>query len=196
MPAPVCLQCETGVAIFQVDSSTPPVFSRRGNSSLLDPHSTVKICERKIPAPGCGEAKESHKDCNMTKHHKSFTLQSPSFEVSCTPLRIFFGTPAGSVFSYSCFWRDPCSDTRLKSTRKFYWQSQFVCILCKVSILIVPQREGQCLRQTGVSAYAKSPLSPLEKSRHTLHTLQLKVTPLYEASYARGPSKLRTPRLC
>ena len=175
--------------------STPPrhlFFWDRGNTSLLDPHSTVKICERKIPAPGCGEAKESHEGCNTTKHHKSFTLQSPSFDVSCTPLRIFFGNPAGSVFSYSCFWRDPCSDSRLKSTRKFYWYSQFVCIFCKISI----SRGGQCLTETGVSAYAKSPLSPLEKSRHTLHTLQLKVTPLYEASYARGSSKLRTPRLC
>ena len=84
--------------------STPPrhlFFGDRGNTSLIDPHSTVKICERKIPAPGCGEAKESHEGCNMPKHHKSFTLQSPSFEVSCTPLRIFFGNPAGSVFSCS-----------------------------------------------------------------------------------------------
>ena len=170
-------------------------FRDRGNSSWLDPHSTVKIYERKIPAPGCGEAKESHEGCNMTKHHKSFTLQSPSFEVSCTPLRIFFGTPAGSVFSYSCFWRDPCSDTRLKTLESsidtlnlFVFSAKFLSWLY--------HREGQCLRETGVSAYAKSPLSPLEKSRHTLHTLQLKVTPLYEASYARGPSKLRTPRLC
>ena len=69
-------------------------------------------------------------------------------------------------------------------------------VFCAKFLPWLYHREGQCLRQTGVSAYAKSPLSPLEKSRHTLHTLQLKVTPLYEASYARGSSKLRTPRLC
>ena len=170
MPAPVCLQCETGVAIFQVDSSTPPVFSRRGNSSLLDPHSTVKICERKIPAPGCGEAKESHEGCNMTKHHKSFTWQSPSFEVSCTPLRIFFGTVTGSVFSCSCFWRDPCSDTRLKNTRKFYWYSQFVCIFCKVSILIVPQRGSVSKRDWGECVCKEPSLPSGEIPSHPSHT--------------------------
>ena len=191
MPAPVCLQCETGVAIFQVDSSTPPVFLRPGKYKFA------------WSTQYCQDMWEKDSGTWMWRgQRKSWGLQhAQASQKLHFAITFFWGFlhPLENIFwqsSWFCvflfFWRDPCSNTRLKSTRKFYWYSQFVCIFCKISI----SRGGQCLTETGVSAYAKSPLSPLEKSRHTLHTLQLKVTPLYEASYARGSSKLRTPRLC
>ena len=169
VPAPVCLQCETGVAIFQVDSSTPPVFLRPGKYKFAWSTQYCQDMWEKDSGTwmwwGQRESRGLQHDQASQKLHFAITF----FWGFLHPLEnIFWQSSWFCVFLF--FWRDPCSNTRLKSTRKFYWYSQFVCVLCKVSILIVPPRGSVSKTDWGECVCKEPSLPSGEIPSHPSHT--------------------------